>query len=90
MEIMRKVLSGVMVAALLVLMLAACDNSTVEIIEKSKNAGTVDQLKAAIGDPDQIKKVGPVAQWIYKASDGTVIFLIAGTKVTTSIASTDE
>jgi hypothetical protein len=32
--------------------------------------------------PSDISKLGPVEQWTYKASNGDVVFLIVGDKVT--------
>ncbi len=87
---MTRRISSLAWLALLLLVVAACEDSTADIIDKTRNVGTVAQLKKALGDPDDIAKLGPLAKWTYKAKDGTVTFLIAGTKVTTSIASTKK
>ena len=40
------------------------------------------ELEQALGKPSDISKLGPVEQWTYKASNGTVVFLIVADKVT--------
>jgi hypothetical protein len=66
-----------------ILALTACfQDSKADILGKAQGVGTTDALKAALGGPDEINKLGPLAQWIYEASDGTVVFSIIGDKVT--------
>ena len=67
------------------LLLTGCQKTRSEIVEKTKNVETVEQLKSALGDPDKIDKVGPLAKWTYKAKDGVVVFAIVGDKVTVSV-----
>lgn len=67
--------------------MAACSDSTADIVVKAKDAGTTAQLTEAIGKPDSIEKIGPLARWIYQASDGEVTFIILGNRVTTSTSS---
>ena len=43
-------------------------------------------VEQALGKPSDISKVGPVEQWTYNASNGTVVFLIAADKVTLQAA----
>jgi len=59
-----------------------CSRSKEDLVEKSRNVSTRAQLEQALGKPSDISKVGPVEQWTYKASNGTVVFLIVGDKVT--------
>ena len=78
-------------AAMLVLAvaLAACGDPTKEeILKKSEGADTKALLEKALGRPTDIKKLGPLESWTYKAADGAVTFVIAGDQVTMS--STDS
>lgn len=64
------------------LLLSACfQDSKAEIAQKAENASTADELRAALGDPDELNKAGPIEEWIYDASDGTVRFPILAGKV---------
>jgi hypothetical protein len=67
--------------ALLGLLLAGCQRTRHDLIEASVDADTRDELKAALGAPDELHRMGPVELWTYEASDGTVSFLITGEKV---------
>ncbi|HET8578836.1 MAG TPA: hypothetical protein VFO18_17200 [Methylomirabilota bacterium] len=61
----------------------ACGPSTKEdIVIKAKNASTKGDLEKALGRPDDIAKLGPIEKWTYKASNGKVVFVIVGDKVT--------
>jgi hypothetical protein len=74
-------LAAVMLAALL----SACGSPTKEeILKKSDGADTKALLEKALGRPDDIKKVGPLETWTYKAANGSVSFVIAGDQVTLS------
>lgn len=69
-------------SAALVIALAACgDPSKEDIIEKSRGVDTKTQLMDKLGKPDDIAKVGPIEKWTYKASNGSVVFVITGEKV---------
>jgi len=71
-----------LVALLLLLWLAACGGeSKGEILQKAEAAKTKQELRAALGDPDEVSKLGPIETWSYDASDGRVEFLITGDKV---------
>lgn len=84
---MRRTLTSVFVAFATLLLVAACGNPTKQdLIGKAENVKTKTELQNALGDPDELNKVGPVEQWIYKASDGTVVFLITGDSVTLKMA----
>ncbi|MBC7134128.1 hypothetical protein [Oceanibaculum nanhaiense] len=74
---------GLTAAALgLGLLLAACgDPSKADILKKAENISTKAELESKLGRPDEISKLGPVEQWIYKAKDGSVLFVITGDSV---------
>lgn len=63
-----------------------CSRSKEDLVEKSRNVSTRAELERALGQPSDISKLGPVEQWTYKASNGTVVFLIVGDKVTLQAA----
>ena len=67
-------------AALLILglLLGACEDSKQDILGKAENVATKAELKKALGDPDDVSKLGPLETWTYKASNGEVTFLITG------------
>jgi len=64
------------------LLLTACEPSKQDILEKAENVETKAELKDALGDPDDVSKLGPMETWTYEASDGSVSFVIAGDTVT--------
>ncbi len=68
--------------ALATLLVAACEDSKQDILVKAENAATRAELKQALGDPDDVAKVGPIETWTYDASNGEVTFLITGDRVT--------
>ncbi|HEY7676625.1 MAG TPA: hypothetical protein VIG69_06115 [Candidatus Methylomirabilis sp.] len=71
--------------------LVSCSSSTKEdIIGKTRNVSTRDELEKAVGKPSDIAKLGPVEQWTYKASNGNVVFVIVGDKVTLQAAGPPE
>lgn len=76
------VLSVVVVAVTL----AACGDSKEDILKKTENVTTRAELRAAVGDPDDITKVGPIETWTYEASNGSVTFTLAGDTVTLKTA----
>ena len=68
--------------------LAAClaltgcfQDSKAEIARKAEKASTADDLRAALGEPDELNKAGPIEEWIYDASDGSVSFPVIAGKV---------
>jgi len=64
------------------LLLAACGPPTKhEILERAEEAETKADLQAALGDPDERDKVGPIERWSYRAKDGEVTFVITGDTV---------
>lgn len=79
MTALRTILALLFAATLLV---ACGDPDKTEIIEKSRGVETSAALRDKLGDPDSIDKLGPIEKWTYKASDGSVVFMIAGDRVT--------
>ena len=68
--------------------LAGCGDPTkAEILKKSEGADTKALLEKTLGQPDEVKKLGPLESWIYAAADGSVTFFLAGDQVTTSATS---
>jgi hypothetical protein len=57
------------------------DPSKADLLKKAEGVQTKAQLEDALGEPDDLSKVGPVEQWIYNAKDGKVVFVITGDKV---------
>lgn len=79
---MPRVVAGVLVWVLAAGLAIGCSRSKEDLVEKSRNVSTRAELEQALGKPSDISKIGPVEQWTYKASNGTVVFLIVGDKVT--------
>src|SRR4029453_18858776 len=61
-----------------------------DILEKSRGITVRADLERALGKPSDVNKLGPVEQWTYKASNGTVVFLIVADTVTLQAAVPDE
>jgi hypothetical protein len=75
--------AGLLVCTLLAAgLLVGCSRSKEDLIQKSRGVATRAELERALGKPTDISKLGPVEQWTYNASNGTVVFLIVGDKVT--------
>ncbi len=67
--------------------LVSCSSPTKEdIIGKTRNVSTRDALEKAAGKPSDIAKLGPSEKWTYRASNGDVVFVIVGDKVTLQAA----
>src|SRR5512144_2647635 len=90
----RSAMSRATTTMLLWLLAAAlvggCSRSKEDLVEKSRSASTRAELERALGKPSDIAKLGPVEQWTYKASNGSVVFLIVGDKVTLQAAGPDD
>jgi hypothetical protein len=70
------------VLAVVLLAFTACGEPTKqEILGKAENVSTKAELVKALGEPDDISKLGPVESWTYKASNGEVVFVITGDSV---------
>jgi hypothetical protein len=78
-----KVILKSLLCGLVALSLSSCGAPTKEdILTKARNVSTRSELEKALGKPDDIGKLGPVEKWTYKASNGEVVFVIVGDKVT--------
>lgn len=75
-------LAYLLVLVLPLALIACGPPSTEETIKKSENIGTKAELEKALGRPTEIQKLGPMEQWTYKTSDGSVTFVLAGDSVT--------
>lgn len=68
------------------LLLAACfAPSKANLIKKAEGVTSRAELEAALGEPSDVAKLGPLEKWTYQASDGKVIFLLAGNTVTLEV-----
>ncbi len=73
-------------ALLVVLALAACfAPSKADLIKKAQGAGTRAELEAALGEPSEVSKLGPIEKWTYQASDGKVVYVLAGDTITLEV-----
>jgi len=79
---MTRAWTGLLVWVLVAGLLVGCSRSKEDLIQKSRGIGTRAELERALGKPSDISKLGPVEQWTYKASNGDVVFVILGDKVT--------
>lgn len=70
-------------ALLGLLLLAACfAPSKADLIKKAEGAKSRAELEAALGEPSEVSKLGPIEKWTYVASDGSVVFVLAGDTIT--------
>jgi len=78
-------------ALALPLALVACGPpSTEEALKKAEHVGTRAELEKALGRPGEIQKLGPIEQWTYKTSDGSVTFVITGDRVALASGGTNK
>jgi hypothetical protein len=75
-------MAGLLVWILVAGLLVGCSRTKEDLVQKARGASTRAELEQALGKPSDISKLGPVEHWTYKASNGTVVFLIVGDKVT--------
>lgn len=87
---MSRVTTTMLVWLLAAALVGGCGRSKEDLVEKSRSASTRAELEQALGKPTDITKLGPVEQWTYKASNGSVVFLIVGDKVTLQAAAPDD
>ena len=67
---------------LLLLGLTACmPPSKDDILQSAAGVETTEELRRALGDPDERSKLGPIETWTYEASDGEVKFVITDGKL---------
>lgn len=72
-----------LVVLLSLLLLAACfAPSKSELLKKAQGAKSRADLEAALGQPSDVSKIGPIEKWTYVASDGSVVFVLAGDTIT--------
>lgn len=83
---MSRAMAGLLTWVLVAGLIIGCSRSKEDLIEKSRQVSTRAELEQALGKPSDITKLGPLEQWTYKASNGTVVFLIVGDKVTLQAA----
>ncbi len=69
------------------LLLAGCDKapSKADILKKAEGVKNKADLEKALGKPTEVDKVGPLEKWTYKASDGSVTYIIVADQVTLDI-----
>jgi hypothetical protein len=80
---MKTAISRALGLGIALALVTSCRGSTKEdILAKSKDVSTKADLEKALGRPSDIAKLGPLEKWTYKASNGKVVFLIVGDKVT--------
>jgi hypothetical protein len=79
---MHRAWAGLLVGVLAAGLLVGCGRNKEDLVQRSRGVETRAELERALGKPSDISKLGPVEQWTYKASNGTVVFLIVGDKVT--------
>ena len=87
---MRGVLTAVLLWMVAMGLVTGCSRSKEDLLEKSRGITVRAELQRALGKPSEINKLGPVEQWTYKASNGTVVFLIVGDTVTLQAAVPDD
>jgi hypothetical protein len=64
------------------LALAGCgEPSKSKILSKAENAESKADLRAALGEPDDVNKLGSLEQSTYQAANGQVTFVITGETV---------
>jgi hypothetical protein len=69
------------------LVVAACGEPTKkDILDKAAAIEGKAELQDALGEPDDVSKVGPIERWTYNAKDGKVTFLITGERVSFTAA----
>ena len=70
-------------ALLGLLLLAACfAPSKADLLKKAQDVSSRQELESALGEPSEVSKVGPIEKWTYQASDGAVVFILAGDTIT--------
>jgi hypothetical protein len=79
---MHRAWAGLLVGVLAAGLLVGCGRSKEDLVQRARGVETRAELEGALGKPSDISKLGPVEQWTYKASNGTVVFLIVGDRVT--------
>ena len=87
---MRGVMTAVLLWMLAMGLVTGCSRSKEDLLDKSRGVTARADLERALGKPSEVNKLGPVEQWTYQASNGTVVFLIVGDTVTLQAAVPDK
>ena len=82
MNFARSLLTALVLASALLAAAACGEPSKGDILKKAEGVSEKARLEEILGRPDDISKLGPIEQWTYKASDGTVVFIITGDQLT--------
>ncbi|HYB71596.1 MAG TPA: hypothetical protein VEH80_13035 [Candidatus Bathyarchaeia archaeon] len=82
----RRSLQALLISTAVLGAVVGCGRSKEDIIQKSRDVSTRAELERVLGKPNEINKLGPVEQWTYTASNGSVVFLIVGDTVTLQAA----
>jgi hypothetical protein len=79
------------VGLLLAALLAGCGSpSKEELVSRARGVSTRAELEKALGKPSDIAKLGPLEKWTYKASNGQVVFVIVGDRVTLEATGSEQ
>ena len=88
---MRMTISKALVLGIALALVTSCGSPTKEdIVLRTKNVSTKAELEKTLGKPTDIAKLGPLEKWSYKASNGKVVFIIVGDKVTLETTGSSE
>lgn len=68
----------------------ACSRTKEDIVERAHRITERAELQKALGRPDDITKLGPAEIWTYRASNGEVVFVVIGEKVTLQAAGSGD
>ena len=72
------------------LAVVSCGRTKEDIVAKARDISSRTELEKRLGRPDDITKLGPVETWRYRASNGEVVFVIVGDRVTLQAAGSEE
>jgi len=86
----RAILRSAVLAAVMLAVVACGKPSKQDILKKAENVTTRTELESALGQPDDISKLGPIEKWTYQASNGTVVFVLTGDSVSLGAAGGSE
>lgn len=78
---MKRMMEHGLLAVGLLALVSCGEPSKADLLKKAEKAGTRSDLETVLGRPNDIAKLGPIEKWVYKASDGEVIFVITGDSV---------
>ena len=74
----------------LVFALAGCGPSSKEdMVAKARDVKTA-ELERALGKPDDVRKLGPLEKWTYRAKNGQVVFVLVGDSVSLEVTAPAE